>query len=240
MKLYYDQSGVKLYHGHVLDVLRSLPDESVNCCVTSPPYWGLRDYGTAEWSGGSADCDHVYNHGTQGSTGDRANRTFTGQAMYKGTCGKCGAARVDQQIGLEATPEEFVAKMVEVFREVRRVLRSDGTCWVNLGDSYATGAGKVGSRPGGDEVNNYDVDGATRRTFRYQHCLCIPDSSRRNMAACIWRIDAGRPKQPLKTYMTMFSSCCRSRQFHQHRCYSKYCKDHGFRELRQPPLRSAS
>lgn len=74
---------------------------SVDCCVTSPPYWGLRDYG------------------------------------------------VDGQLGLEATPEEYVAKMVAVFAEVRRVLRESGTLWLNLGDSYATGAGSVGDCPGG-------------------------------------------------------------------------------------------
>lgn len=68
-----------------------MPDESVNCCVTSPPYFGLRDYGHPD------------------------------------------------QIGLEETPEQYVAKMVEVFREVRRVLRNDGTCWLNLGDSYSGG-----------------------------------------------------------------------------------------------------
>jgi DNA modification methylase len=73
----------------VLDGLAQLEGESVNCVVTSPPYWGLRDYG------------------------------------------------VVGQIGLEPTPEEYVARMVEVFREVRRVLRPDGTLWLNLGDSYA-------------------------------------------------------------------------------------------------------
>lgn len=81
--------------GDCLDVLRGLPDGLVNMCVTSPPYYGLRDYG------------------------------------HPG------------QIGLEASPDEYVAKMVEVFREVRRVLRDDGTLWLNLGDSYA------GSRGGG-------------------------------------------------------------------------------------------
>lgn len=79
---------IRIITADVLDGLRSLPDESVHCVVTSPPYWGLRDYGVAG------------------------------------------------QIGLELTPQAYVAKMVEVFREVRRVLRSDGTCWVNLGDSY--------------------------------------------------------------------------------------------------------
>lgn len=77
-----------LYGIDVIDGLLTLPAESVHCCVTSPPYWGLRDYGAAG------------------------------------------------QIGLEKTPESFVQKMVEVFREVRRVLRTDGTLWINLGDSY--------------------------------------------------------------------------------------------------------
>ena len=79
-----------IFQGDALTVLRKqFADESVQCCVTSPPYWGLRDYG------------------------------------------------VEGQLGLEKTPEEYVAKMVEVFQEVRRVLKPDGTLWLNLGDSYA-------------------------------------------------------------------------------------------------------
>lgn len=81
--------------------LAELPSESVQTVVTSPPYWGLRDYG------------------------------------------------VDGQIGLERTPYEFVAELVSLFREVRRVLRPDGTLWLNLGDCYATGAGSAGNSPGG-------------------------------------------------------------------------------------------
>ncbi len=82
-----------------------MPDESVQCCVTSPPYWGLRDYG------------------------------------------------VDGQLGLESSPEEFVAGMVEVFAEVRRVLRGDGTLWLNIGDSYARG-GHGKDAPGGKQATN--------------------------------------------------------------------------------------
>ena len=84
--------------GDALTQLRTLPDESVHCCVTSPPYFGLRSYLPAD----SPDKAH--------------------------------------EMGAEATPEEYVERLVAVFREVRRVLRSDGVCWVNLGDSYA-GAG---------------------------------------------------------------------------------------------------
>jgi DNA modification methylase len=82
--------------GDALEVLKTLPDESVQCCVTSPPYWGLRDYG------------------------------------------------VDGQIGIEKTPQEFIAKLVALFSEVRRALKKDGTLWVNMGDSY-NGSGKGGN-----------------------------------------------------------------------------------------------
>lgn len=81
---------IKIIQGDCIDGLRTLPDSSVHCVVTSPPYWGLRDYGQ------------------------------------------------DGQIGLEKTPEAYVARIVEVFREVRRVLADDGTLWLNLGDSYAS------------------------------------------------------------------------------------------------------
>jgi DNA modification methylase len=69
------------------------------------------------------------------------------QEGYRQTCGRCGARRVDHQLGLEPTPEEYVARMVDVFREVRRVLRSDGTLWLNMGDSYAAGGGFAPDAP---------------------------------------------------------------------------------------------
>ena len=84
----------KIYQGDCIEVLKTFPDNSIHCCVTSPPYYGLRDYGQ------------------------------------------------DGQIGLEETPEAFVQKLVEVFREVKRVLKDDGTLWLNLGDSYWGGGWK--------------------------------------------------------------------------------------------------
>jgi hypothetical protein len=125
--------------------------------VTSPPYWGLRDYGTATWEGGDPECDHVADSGCTKKFGNPAfneNRpsrenTKTGGYFDK-VCPKCGAHRIDLQIGLDPTPEEYVSKMVEIFREVRRVLRDDGTLWLNLGDSYAGGGGSSGDYgPGG-------------------------------------------------------------------------------------------
>jgi len=133
--------------GDVLDRLKELPDESVHCVVTSPPYWGLRDYGTARWEGGVAGCDHKQHHGSQGPTGQRADRRHPGDVPFKNLCGKCGAVRVDQQLGLEASFREYVAKVVVIFREVRRVLRSDGTLCLNLGDCYANDA-KWGGQSG--------------------------------------------------------------------------------------------
>jgi len=94
MEPYFETGLGKLYNGDVLEILRQLPDESMQCCITSPPYWGLRDYG------------------------------------------------IEGQLGLEKTPEEYIQKMVEVFREVRRVLKDDGTLWLNMGDCYLSQKGK--------------------------------------------------------------------------------------------------
>ena len=125
--------------GNCLDVLATLPDESVQCCVTSPPYWGLRDYGTATWVGGDENCSHKRDSKFSESctTGQKLLEGAIGDGIYKVQCPRCGAMRKDSQLGLEPTFDEYVEHMVEVFREVRRVLRDDGTLWLNLGDSYA-------------------------------------------------------------------------------------------------------
>jgi len=125
---------VDIRQGDVLDRLREMPDGSVQCVVTSPPYWSLRDYGTGTWEGGAPECEHVMAPGA--ATGNRGNITTV---PYRGTCGLCGAVRVDRQLGLEPTIEEYIERMVEVFREVWRVLRSDGTLWLNMGDCYCSG-----------------------------------------------------------------------------------------------------
>lgn len=130
----------KIICADVLEGLRSLEDESVQCCISSPPYWGLRDYGTAAWEGGDPACDHkrVDKAGvsSSGLEGGKGNVHHGHEAHYTNACAKCGASRVDDQIGIEDTPEEYVEKLVKVFREVWRVLRPDGICFLNLGDSY--------------------------------------------------------------------------------------------------------
>lgn len=135
----------KILQGDCLEVLKTIPAESVNMCMTSPPYWALRDYGTANWVGGDKNCDHIipsdYTAGNKQKTNKGSART------YKNVCKKCGAKREDKQIGLEPTFEEHISKMCDVFGEVKRVLRKDGTCWVNYGDTY--NAGRTGGWAGG-------------------------------------------------------------------------------------------
>lgn len=106
-----------VYLGDAIEVLRQFPDESIDCCVTSPPYFGLRDYGS------------------------------------------------DGQIGLEQSPEDYIAKLVEVFREVRRCLKNDGTLWVNIGDTYATGtaARRQQSKNPGVGANNENAQNSVPR-----------------------------------------------------------------------------
>ncbi len=134
-----------ILEGDAVKNLRTLATGSVQCVVTSPPYWGLRDYGTAAWEGGEAGCDHRPNHNNDSSRLEGGKDTQSSAHLFRGYCGKCGAKRIDSQLGLEKTPDEYVAKMVEVFREVRRVLRKDGTLWLNLGDSYVHGIPGAGS-----------------------------------------------------------------------------------------------
>lgn len=140
--------------GDCREVLRRLPAASVHCVVTSPPYFGLRDYGTGSWSGGDPSCDHVVRERRNGLGMVKLGERYRGGGhkaaqpkliQAKDLCPRCGAVRSDGQIGLEETPSAYIAEMVEVFREVWRVLRDDGTLWVNMGDSYA------GSRAGPQE-----------------------------------------------------------------------------------------
>lgn len=130
----------KIYQGNAVEVLKTFPEQSVDCCVTSPPYYGLRDYGTGKWVGGNPNCPHrrmskcsdktITGHAQESLKGN------VGDAIYKRVCPLCGAVREDKQIGLEETPEQYIDRLVNVFREVKRVLKDDGTLWLNIGDSY--------------------------------------------------------------------------------------------------------
>ena len=172
--------------GDVRQKLKELSDKSVHCCVTSPPYFGLRDYGTASWDGGDTECDH---QGKPMATKANINRNCgtgndvknaTAREFYKDICGKCGAQRIDSQIGLEDTPEQFVENMVKVFREVWRVLRDDGTLWLNLGDSYS-GSGKG---PAGNLGATYN-----ERWLEHKHSAIVPNGLKpKDLIGIPWRV----------------------------------------------------
>lgn len=130
-------------------------------------YYGLRDYGTARWDGGSPECDHKVRrdpHIESSTLGGGKSTTGHQQEGFGRVCGRCGAVRVDRQIGLEPTLAEYIAGMVDVFREVRRVLRDDGTVWLNIGDSYARdpGKGTSGTYNGRNGKNDEYAGGAWR------------------------------------------------------------------------------
>ena len=126
---YFETELGKLYHGDCLEILKQMPNGSVNCVVTSPPYWGLRDYSTAG------------------------------------------------QIGLEPTVQEYINVMTEIFSEVRRVLKSDGTLWLNMGDSYAGGG-----RGGNSKIHNHEH--STQGI-----CYAIPNGLKpKDLIGMPWRI----------------------------------------------------
>ena len=120
-----------IYTGNSLDVLKTLPNQSVQMCVTSPPYYGLRDYGTGQWVGGDPNCDHKNADVQQrfdyamGKSGKQKTNVGTDFRFHKKVCPDCGAVREDKQIGLEQTPQEYIDNLVAVFREVRRVLKQE-------------------------------------------------------------------------------------------------------------------
>jgi DNA modification methylase len=157
----------RIYEGDCIEQMRTIPDASVNCCVTSPPYYGLRDYGTGKWEGGDPNCSHKRDskHSDKITTGHSNMGGAVGDGIYKDVCPRCGAVRHDRQIGLEQTPEDFIAKLVEVFREVKRVLKDDGTLWVNIGDSYS-GSGKG---PAGNLGKEHD-----ERNMEDLHSAVVP------------------------------------------------------------------
>ncbi|MFM2094432.1 MAG: hypothetical protein RIS70_1556 [Planctomycetota bacterium] len=124
----------QVIQGDCIEGLKALPDAGVHCCVTSPPYFGLRDYGHEE------------------------------------------------QIGLESTPTEYVERLVSVFREVRRVLRDDGTLWLNLGDSYSAGGRGGGAK---DSIQSHNIGSTTGAVF---NSWSVPGFAPKNLLGIPWRV----------------------------------------------------
>ncbi len=134
----------QIIFGNCLEVLKSIESGTVQLCVTSPPYWRMRDYGVAVWFDGSTLCEHdksiVHPPHHKGQVEQtkwkKANAAGHGQLVSTYTCSKCGAWY--GQLGQEPSPELYVNHLVEIFQEVHRVLREDGLLWLNVGDTYIT------------------------------------------------------------------------------------------------------
>lgn len=175
----------QIHVGDALELARQLPDNSVHCCITSPPYWGLRDYGTAKWIGGDPGCTHrpTRKNGTETST--LGSTAVTGNDQYEGykgdTCPKCGATRIDQQMGLEPTIGEHIEKLVTLFRELRRALHPSGTLWLNYGDCYATSAN-------GRSAADTKAAGNDDRTFRDKPFSTANELPAKNLVGMAWRV----------------------------------------------------
>jgi len=140
--------------GNSRDVLKNLPADYVHCAVTSPPYFGLRQYlGGEEIWDGDESCEHIWldsstpgNGGVGdyevGRVGNAKVRTASHESRKLDICSKCGAWK--GQLGAEPTPELFIRHLIQIMREVRRVLRPDGVFFINIGDSWAGGKGQSG------------------------------------------------------------------------------------------------
>ena len=175
-----------LLTGDVRERLDDLPDDSVHMAMTSPPYFGLRDYGdeTNEVWGGDDDCDHEWtdagtvkrggqntddNPPDVGGNAHAQDTGIRGDGVSSDECRKCGAWR--GQLGLEPKLDRFIDNLVDVFREVRRVLRPDGSAWLNLGDSYAqTGSGQ----PTGSYKESTDAPEPRGDSFGRKNKMLVP------------------------------------------------------------------
>lgn len=184
----------KYFAGHVVECLKLIPAKSIHCCVTSPPYWGLRDYGTGVWHGGREDCDHDQRQREKDQNSKQATNAGSSRDSVAGkvVCHKCSATREDYQLGSEPSPDCgthgqaqcgrcFVCAMVQVFRGVKRVLRDDGTCWLNLGDTMSGGGG--GNY--GTGKNARHSDGTTYLTNVHNRNPPLPPG---NLVGVPWRV----------------------------------------------------
>jgi len=189
--------------GNALDILRQMPDESIQCCVTSPPYWGLRDYGIEPviWDG-KEECPHEWGNTGGGLLHENRNfqegsqeevkaqdrkltHIFKTDRIQSQFCSLCGAWR--GSLGLEPAPELYVQHIVQIFREVKRVLRKDGTLWLNLGDSYYNS--KSSPHPENQATNpNFIQKNNPHAAIDSPKNYKIPGLKTKNLVGIPWRV----------------------------------------------------
>jgi len=197
LKPYHQDNSMTLYCGHILNVLRELPAESVQMCVTSPPYWGLRDYGLeAQIWDDPGDCEHEWGDeqpgDPRGGSGPNAKEfyadggktTYARQVARGQFCLHCNAWY--GSLGLEPDPDLYVQHIVQVFREVNRVLRKDGTLWLNLGDSYNSGTQFNHHSSGLGDANRY-AEGKHRGDWQ-GHRPMVSGLKPKDLIGIPWRV----------------------------------------------------
>jgi len=175
----------QIINGDCLEVMKEMPDQAIDMIITSPPYWGLRDYGVEQIFGGDKDCEHEWalkeGKELKLTTGKNSQcvrpwrKLATTKMPDSGFCLKCHAWK--GQLGLEPTPEMYIEHLTEIFNEVKRVLKKTGTLWLNIGDTYS------GSNCGSNDYREQDGLG-TNPQLRYKgqkagnanlpsKCLCM-------------------------------------------------------------------
>lgn len=193
----FEDESVRCFLGNALDVLSALPDASIDCVVTSPPYFGLRAYGTSSvvW-GGDKDCAHEWGATERGKRtdlvpveGGSASRTGTDRRFTGvGTdgdrfCRRCGGWR--GELGAEPTPALYVDHLVAIFQEVRRVLRPHGTAWLVIGDCYQGGARGRTAKP---RTGVRSVQGRASDVPVAPHRLPLPQLKPKDLIGIPWRL----------------------------------------------------
>jgi len=169
----------KVMQGDCRTVLKDFPESVVNTCVTSPPYWNLRDYGTAEWEGGDDNCDHRYYKGGHGElskvqTQSKGNQFY----QYKGECKKCGATRHDSQFGMEDDLDDYISHLADIMDEVSRILKPDGTLWLNIGDCYG----------GNNPINQDGRKGFSNQPIVQRKVKAIAGLHPKNLMGIPWKV----------------------------------------------------
>lgn len=187
----WDSEAVTLYSGDATDVLSALPDSSAHCVVTSPPYYGLRDYGTGRWVGGDPACHHTAARRTARPRRTNSAPLAATDAASKGRfprCGRCGAVREDCQHGLEATPEDYVDRLRGMFTQLHRVLVPEGTVWLNLGDSFsAEPPGRTRDPMANSTLNGAAAAATLRNSVRAAGVDRTAALPRKNLLGMPWR-----------------------------------------------------
>ncbi|MBF0395762.1 MAG: site-specific DNA-methyltransferase [Desulfobacterales bacterium] len=174
-----------------------MPDESIDCCITSPPYWGLRCYGTElQIWGGDSMCQHSWINSGGGLLHENRNNVNANPAeaniravhiLNFHTCSICNAWR--GELGLEPTPELYVEHLLSICKEVKRVLKSHGTFWLNLGDSWAgsgkgrNGNGQVNEKMGMIQKSNRGANFDSIKQVKYPNSL-----KPKNLIGIPWRV----------------------------------------------------